>query len=67
VLLAVYLPSVAILHEQVRWLPADQKAGAESAFATLGFGDAGLQQVSRLVQALAPLLTGLTLTAASTL
>jgi hypothetical protein len=45
----------------------DQKADAESAFATLGFGDAGLQQLSQLAKALAPLLTGLTLTAASML
>jgi hypothetical protein len=67
VLLAVYLPSVAILHEQVKWLPDAEKADAESAFATMGFGDAGIQQLSRLLQALAPLLTGLTLTAASTL
>jgi hypothetical protein len=67
VLLAVYLPSVTILHEQVRWLPVAEKADAENAFTAMGFGDAGIQQVSRLLQALAPLLTGLTLTAASTL
>lgn len=67
VLLAVYLPSVTILHEQVRWLPAAEKADAENVFTAMGFGDGGIQQVSRLLQALAPLLTGLTLTAASTL
>jgi hypothetical protein len=67
VLLAVYLPSVSILHEQVNWLPPEEKAAADGAFGTMGFGEAGSQQFGRLLQALAPLLTGLTLTAVSTL
>ena len=67
VLLAVYLPSVTVLHEQIRWLKPEERPAAESAFTALGFGDAGIQQIARTLQALAPVLTGLTLTVASTL
>jgi len=67
VLLAVYLPSVTILHEQVKSLPDDQRTAAEGFFNAMGFGDAGIQQISQLVKAFAPLLTGLTLTIGQTL